>query len=78
MAYMGWIQAIPRALNAEESNALALAIDSTRTLIADLIADQSIDKSNARISVRQLLKVHPVTRSLGVSEATVANLVALV
>ena len=75
---MSWIQAIPRALNAEESKALSLAISSTRTLITDLVADKSIEKGNARINIRHLLKVHPTTRALGVSEATIANLVALV
>ena len=75
---MSWIQAIPRALNAEEAKALSLAINSTRTLIADLIADKSIEKGNARINIRHLLKVHPTTRALGVSEATIANLVAMV
>ena len=75
---MAWQQTPTRSLNEEETRALAIALDSLEILINDLVASKHLNKSNARIGIRQLTKTHHVTRSLGVSEATLANLVALV
>jgi hypothetical protein len=75
---MTWQQTPTRSLNEEETRALAMAIDSLEILITDLVASKHLDKSNARIGIRSLTQTHPTTRSLGVTEATLANLVALV
>ena len=75
---MAWIQALPRSLNDEENRALSAALDSLVTLIADLKESGHLSKSNARIGIRQIAKTSPVIRSLGVSEATLAKLVAVV
>jgi signal transduction protein with GAF and PtsI domain len=75
---MAWQQTPTRSLNEEETKALSIALDSLATLIADLVATNHLHKDNARIGIRQLTKTHPTTRSLGVSEATLANLVAMV
>ena len=71
-----WIQQRPRGLNHEEAKALSNTLRSMALLLDDLKMTGHVDKSNARISVRQLIKTHPVTRSLGVSEATLARLVS--
>ena len=75
---MTWQPPLTRSLNAEETRALAIALDSLATLITDLTASKHLHKDNARIGIRQLTKTHPTTRSLGVTEATLANLVAMV
>jgi hypothetical protein len=73
-----WIQQRPRGLNHEESKALANTLLSMAELLDDLRNTGHVNKSNARVSVRQLIKTHPVTRSLGVSEATLAKLVSTI
>jgi hypothetical protein len=75
---MAWQQTPTRSLNEEETRALSIAINSLATLITDLVATNHLHKDNARIGIRQLTKTHPTTRSLGVSEATLSSLVALV
>ena len=71
-----WIQQRPRGLNHEEAKALNNKLRSMAELLEDLRNTGHVDKNNARITVRQLIKVDPVTRSLGVSEATLARLVS--
>jgi hypothetical protein len=75
---MAWTQALPRSLNDEETRALSVALDSLVTLISDLKDSGHLSKANARIGVRQIAKLNPVIRSLGVSEATLAKLVSVV
>ena len=71
-----WIQQRPRGLNHEEAKALDKTLRSMAELLEDLRNTGHVDKSNARLSVRQLIKTHPVTRSLGVSESDLARLVS--
>ena len=73
-----WIQQRPRGLNEEETKALSVALDSLALLLDDLASTGHITKSNVRVSVRELIKTHPVTRSLGVSESILARLVSRV
>lgn len=71
-----WIQQRPRGLNEEETKALSVALDSLVLLLNDLVSTGHVTKSNVRVSVRELIKTHPVTRSLGVSETLLARLVS--
>ena len=75
---MAWMQAVPRSLNDEETRALSVALGSLVTLISELKESGHLSKDNARIGIRQIAKLSPVIRSLGVSEATLAKLVSVV
>lgn len=73
-----WIQQRPRGLNHEETKALADAVSSLALLLVDLVSTGHVTRDNVRVSVRELIKTHPTTRALGVSESTLARLVAVV
>jgi hypothetical protein len=71
-----WIQQRPRGLNIEEAGALTKALSSLALLLTDLKGNGYVNQGNARVSVRELIKTHPTTRSLGVSESDIAKLVS--
>ena len=73
-----WIQQRPCGLNDEETKALADAVSSLALLLVDLVSTGHVTRDNVRVSVRELIKTHPTTRALGVSESTLARLVAVV
>ena len=71
-----YIQQQPRALNIEETKALYKAMARLGEMVQDLNARGDITRDNARVSIRRLVKTHPVIRSLGPSESALARLVA--
>ena len=66
----------PIALNQEESKALYQAMARLGELVCELNRRGDITSDNARLSIRRLIKTHPVLRSIGPSESDLARLVS--